>query len=441
MAITDKSQCAPCCKSPGSCTGCAKCLPRYLCVHAIVTPPPYDDSECRCSEIHGRIVSDGCGWSGVVQCGTDSLTVSVEVVRSGDTCKTVVDIPELSPYSFEFPGVLQNISISVEDDDGVEFAITIESANVVTNPQALDPCPLCKCATCIPASFCLRFVTVDGETITDYADWNATTCRWGPATIHVDPYTEIEVTARMATAVDGIGCAIIVTANESTGYFVLESSAEGSGYNGIECIEQGATVRRGVGPNYREITYDTMVDLSLDVLDGYDAIGTLYVSDRSCGGQCEQPCALTCCLNPWPLTIYAEYQNTSETTVPLSDIVPMHWGAGPFANTGSGAGYFGRLTKFNSFLGVDQDVDFLIGCDSPSSTGLTFQTRISLAGTHTTSSIDGYVDLFSGSITHSADCRPIPDPLPEDHGLVCCLPPLIWLPSPAVFYERVAVTA
>lgn len=270
MALKDRRACPPCCKNPTECDHCGeKCIPRYLCVNATITGPY---GECHCDSIDMRIFpTSGCGWSGEVYCGEDSLTVTVTLEKLRGTCFTHVVVPEIELDTM-FEGVIQDVAFTGTDYNGVEYDVTITPAQMVENPLAYGNCPICSCATCLPAAFCVFFTDLYGEIYSATLNWDCTSRQ----------YPVVEVTDGMSVEIllGTDTCKLTVNATGGSVDINLESSEPDPTDGGIICLESTGYVTKGKPP-FASIEQPGIITATIAV-----PTGTVRVVEKSCNGAC-----------------------------------------------------------------------------------------------------------------------------------------------------------
>ena len=270
MALKDRRACPPCCKNPTECDHCGeKCIPRYLCVNATITGPY---GECHCDSIDMRIFpTSGCGWSGEVYCGEDSLTVTVTLETLRGTCFTHVVVPEIELDTM-FEGVIQDVAFTGTDYNGVEYDVTITPAQMVENPLAYGNCPICSCATCLPAAFCVFFTDLYGEIYSATLNWDCTSRQ----------YPVVEVTDGMSVEIllGTDTCKLTVNATGGSVDINLESSEPDPTDGGIICLESAGYVTKGTSP-FASIEQPGIIAATISV-----PTGTVRVVEKSCNGTC-----------------------------------------------------------------------------------------------------------------------------------------------------------
>lgn len=459
--------CSGCCVRQMDCKACARCLPKYLCVDVTVIPGPYTDLECCGIDDYGeghfsfRLNYSCGGWAGSGTCSGLSV-FDLSIALSDDCLRTIVSSSLMSEPEL-FDGVVpagMNGVIFTEEGDTLEWKIS--RANVVENPLATDKCSPCSCARCLPEKLCVD-IQVDA---TDYDDqisesvtlaWDCTTRSWLPEGLLPDGFG---ITVSLKSAASGI-CGIDVTVStgfgETKSTILLEGDLNSRKFHGTICKDSNDIESTEGMPELRPCppgqectdpppqTFVSMIDSSISIMSGSVSVGTVHIKDQSCGG-CENCGQMTCCLDPWPTTMMVEwYNDPTSTTAPVPGITPVYWMAGPFSWNGPGAtkGYYGKAEHIAVF-GFDYflDIEFVISCDAGNH-GFTFEARQVLAGSSQPPYPFAYFNLIATS-TYSLDCHPLPDPLPTGPSLpamICCSPPLAWVPSPVIGFNWVLLSA
>lgn len=270
MALKDRRACPPCCKNPTECGHCGeKCIPRYLCVNAKITA---HYGECHCDSIDMRIFPiSGCGWSGKVYCGEDSLTVTVTLEKLRGTCFTHVVVPEIELDTM-FEGVIQDVVFTGVDYNGVEYDVTITPAQMAENPLAYGNCPICSCATCLPLAFCVFFTDLYGDIHTATLNWDCTARQ----------YPAVEVTDGMVVEII-LGtheCILTVNATGGTSVIHLEIGSPDRTDGGVICLESTGYVTKGTSP-FASIEQPGIITTTITV-----PTGTVRIVEKSCNGTC-----------------------------------------------------------------------------------------------------------------------------------------------------------
>lgn len=396
--------CGSCCFTLSKCGGSAdygsNCVPRRICIKTEFTPGPYFEARCGlvdpygvcCDEINfcieGGSNADGCGWSGVGECKefcnlTISVPVDIRLVEVDGLMYTRVDSPYLDA-PLDFRGILgkyrnddgtytsYTIGWTMYDDDGNEYVCEVAKGNSLHNPQFQDACGPCKCGTCIPERFCL------GLTIGNNRNSVAATCErsrtWTTSTITLptgaygadEDYT-IDIRLPSDTE-QSKGCVLIVRISggdissvvdgELVGYQETLVPLEGQllppddptkPTDGAICVDNSGnslTITDGKGFTQNPTTYRdmTVVDAEITLFDSDDetpsAIGSLVITDASCGGPCrpvdctvELPC---CGPEPLPNSLVVSCETTSAT---VNRVIGGWSGAG--SGIFCGVGHFG----------------------------------------------------------------------------------------------------
>lgn len=482
-------KCSGCCVRDLDCEACARCLPRYLCVNVIVTPGDYTDLTCCAIDDYdgtGRFgfrMTNQCGtWTGSGSCDGlgSSFDLTVQVLRVNGECVTRISSTLFA--SFDLPGTLPaGMTGSAVSDAGDVFDWEIVPADVVENPLIRERCSPCSCATCLPRRIC---VTVDrAENDYDPAAqetasgiWDCETSSW---TLPPD-IAGVSVQVALKPITDHI-CGLDVTASGAglqglADEIRLEDGLHGRKIHGTLCEDSEELISTLGVPELLPCETEPCEDpppqrwvsaidatFSLFAADGTTILGTLRIQDQSCG-ECEACGVQTCCLNRWPTTLYAEYYTftpgtaASVTALPAPAIVPLYWMDGPFS--GGFRGYYGRLEGVPTYTTQPGNpvpqlddfattVEFSLACDAGdgelSRVLWSRWQRSDLperAATDPPGPLTAYflVEDQHGIVT-SANCRPLPDPLPTNQGLACCDPPLHWVPTPTLQYGWVAISA
>lgn len=358
-------KCGPCCKSPGTCIECddTRCLPRYLCVKAKITGvSPYDHT-CHCESVNGRLVSNGCGWTGVVACGQDSLSFIINVVKDiYGNCVTEIECPELTDETIVVDGALPEvIEFSGTDNNLVSYDVTISRAPMIINPRYQEKCTKCFCASCLPSKFCITFRSTDGDLGSSVISYLCETEKW-EGEIHYG-YDTLSVSISISTT----ECALIVSAGGQEFIISLETTTETPG--GITCTEARAmSLRRNYSP-FQNITYNTMIDVTIPIGEGLYYIGDLSIIDSTCGNSCSNECPITfvgptpCCPDTKiPTVMYCSFTGCTTGSMVLNYDSGWIWrGTGP-----DGFEYSLMCMSSTWILGSDFGCNFTsgtVGCD------------------------------------------------------------------------------
>lgn len=348
MALHSRNQCGPCCKQHDDCNTCGgRCLPKYLCVVAILTPS-YDDTGCHCDSINGRLFSSSafCGWYGQVFCAEDSLTFQVRIDKNEDgSCTTVVECIEFeSTYSFS--GSLEGIAFS-GTYNGISYDVTIGRSSLVENPLAFGNCPICKCATCLPKAFCAIYY--DFTTGTVYTG----TLPWLCESQSYDAVTLNDQT--VAITLSTTSCELFVTADAGMTTISLESQSSGNDdASGIICLESPSVLTKGKSP-FTTIEQPGFLTGSIVVITDGSFTGLIEVQELPCDGECSgcipKPNRGYCCdYIPDSLTMHVRC--TSDATYPCDEsqtqVVP----------------YLAGYTGVFRFCDLAEDVTIVADCEN-----------------------------------------------------------------------------
>lgn len=331
------------------CNSCADAAPRYLCFHADIrahssgtgSGTGTTDVPC-CTEIDVRMTpglpgGGGCGWfRDNIACSDGSAnlgSITVEILKdrgtgtgtgsgtgTGPATRCVTRVTGSAwDYPIDFPGVLPSGEMTFTViHNHIAYDCEIRTASMVGNPSAYEtPCPPCACTTALPSALCTRVVMNDGRSASGVATWDCETKSWNGSTVYPQTGTGtgtgttggFAVSLRMATAADNVGCAIIgnVSGDGADNDFLisLESGSEADGDRGITCTEENGVVRRGSAP-YADFDVFNVVNATVSIVKvvgtgtgtSEEVIGTLYVTDHACGGECHDGCSATpapCC--------------------------------------------------------------------------------------------------------------------------------------------------
>lgn len=328
-----KPSCKGCCVLQKSCTACARCLPRYLCVDVVVTPGPYTDIHCCDPDEYGQgyfsfRLTQTCGaWSGSGTCPRIGAGLSIGVALSS-SCNTVVTT-SLDPTPFAFSGTLPGMSGTSYNEAGDQFDWSISnSCSVVENPRISDKCvdgkdPPCSCATCLPRKLCFTYEGIlDGKRITGAAslvwdclgNWIAETLPEGVSVI-----ASLKDTA---SGICGIDISISTLVGSYSGTIVLEGPLDSRKIHGTICKDSdGLEMTLGV-PELKPCPpgdtctdpppqgWDSFIAVNVNLTDLYGNVtGTAVIRDQSCG-DCKVPSCSTatmqtaCCINPLPVDLF-----------------------------------------------------------------------------------------------------------------------------------------
>lgn len=342
--------------TPASCSACQDSLPRYLCFRATLTASGTGsgtDIPC-CSVVSGRLLpvnGTDCGWSSLnIQCsdGSGSVgTVTVTIERgptgtgtgTGTGCWTHVSVLNEDVY---FDGVLPSGMTFTIIKLGIKYECEVFSANMVPNPAAFGKCPLCSCVTCIPEFLCIK-VTRGDNTATGIATWDCQSNAWLSSPISIAATGTgtgtdgVTVGLRLASKDDGVGCAIIGTADgagESGSFIIdLEPTTESPGSKGFVCHEGSGAVTRG-RPPFDSHIITTVVNHSVSIgpSTGTGAANSFQISitDRACGQSCNDGCSDTvltaCCeFTPIPKVLYGTWNYNTGGVCPCEVTSEFHY--------------------------------------------------------------------------------------------------------------------
>jgi len=312
ITVPRKPSCSGCCVRDLSCTACARCQPRYLCVDVEVLPGPYASLGCCDVDDYGighfsfRMTRQCGGWSGSGSCSGIFADIQVTLSGTGPSCSTVVNSTLLAT-PLEFAGFLPAITFVAEDSDGNEFTITISRSSVVENPVIKERCSPCTCTTCLPAKICARVTA----TATDYAgsandaaslNWDCETKQWAGSV------GDTSVVIQLKPASSGI-CGVDITATgphgSYSGIYYFEGALNSRKIHGTICRDSDS-IQSTLGapellPCETEPCDDpppqdwvSLIDVHLSLLTGSTVTGTLSLRDQSCG-ECTPACSATCC--------------------------------------------------------------------------------------------------------------------------------------------------
>lgn len=346
MAINAVGQCSPCCKQLRDCETCARCYPKYLCVTATITPA-YGDDGCHCEKIAGRLFSSDafCGWAGVVSCANDSLSFNVRVEKndSGD-CSTIVEAIELE-ITQSFPGVLSGIAFS-GSYNGLSFDVIISAASMFKNPLAFGNCPICVCAACLPAAFCVIYRNYTEDTVlTGVMPWLCESRKYDSVTL-----ADQTVTATLSTD----ACELIVTADAGLTIIQLESEySDDPDAKGVVCLEGSGSLTRGASP-FTTVSQPGFLTGSIIVSSGDTVIGLITVQELPCEGGCdacpEKPNHGLCCdYLPDSLTMQVRCTTDEDYGCDETQTQTVPWAAG----------YTGTFR----FCDINEDIVIVADCD------------------------------------------------------------------------------
>jgi hypothetical protein len=366
------------------CESCQRCIPRYLCVTAVVSPGPYSDIECCDPDGYGngqisfRMTFDCASqsWSGSQTCtGVISaldLTVSLSRPPTGE-CNTIVTSSSLeTPMSFE--GVLPEMAGVIETDTGDVFEWAIGTADVVENPLVKERCSPCSCTTCLPRRLCLHVAALslaDGPAINEAlsAVWDCDLKRWilesaidgFDATIALKPVTD---------QVCGIDVSISGDYGSYEGEILLEGPLNSRKFHGTLCKDSDELLSTLGVPELHPCDppepcedpppqdWTSFINQTVTLADEYGhANGTVTIRDQSCGDCVVDNCGSEtpgCCPDA-PQDLYvtdgattAHFENFS---VPTSYVWGQFSGAFPGQTTPwfifcqDGAWFIDRLTN------------------------------------------------------------------------------------------------
>lgn len=330
-----KPSCSGCCIRQLGCESCARCLPKYLCVDAVVTPGPYTDLTCCDVDSYGlghfsfRMGNVCDAWSGSQTCGgLDSpfdLAVAIDA-----SCNTVVS-SSLSEEAITFEGVLPaGMSGTFTSLQGDEFDWEISRANVVENPLIRDKieagiCPPCSCAMCLPERLCLTIAASGDAYNPDINEavsflWDCHTRSWAADGAMPDGVSASIALKGAASGVCGIDVAVSGNYGEYTGTIVLEGALNSRKFHGTLCKDSDLLVSTlGVPELYPCETepcddpppqeFISYINETISLMDGDVVTGTVIIRDQSCGDctidDCAEPPIQTlCCALPIPSTLH-----------------------------------------------------------------------------------------------------------------------------------------
>lgn len=149
------------CYVRGDCGDCLECYPHFICAN--VRSRPGSDVCCTDKSILMYHQCKGA-WSGVGVCAGTTFTFSADVAEDEyGNCIYTIHYGDEVIYS----AVLEDRSIpSVEVELSYDFEATIGPGVGYRNPEAFDSCGTCKCARCLPQSFCVSLAITP---LTEYA--------------------------------------------------------------------------------------------------------------------------------------------------------------------------------------------------------------------------------------------------------------------------------
>lgn len=345
MAVNAIGQCAPCCKQLSDCDTCARCYPKYLCVTATITAD-YGDSSCHCDMITGRLFSSSafCGWSGSISCANDSLSFNVYIEKEGDDCSTVVEAIELG-VTHTFPGVLRDIAFS-GSYDGLLFEVTISAATMFVNPLAFGPCPICVCATCLPAAFCVIYQNyAEGTVLTGIMPWLCESQQYNGITL--DDQT---INLTLSTT----SCELFATASAGSTVISLESNhTDDPDAKGIVCLESSGELTKGQAP-FTSVAQPGFLTGSIIVSTGDTVTGLITIQELPCEGGCDacpdKPNHGLCCdYLPDSLTMQVRCTTDEDYGCDETQTQTVPWAAG----------YTGTFR----FCDINEDIVIVADCD------------------------------------------------------------------------------
>lgn len=188
MGRNTKEQSCCCCDKCDDvrleCDGCCKCIPKQFCINLVD-----DEGE----EVAGaRLLGDGTGyWSGVMSCGGDTLTITIEIIVEYGQCKwhvlgfmggyPVIDVKEnavagaCGTKSFELDSPFSNCA------DG-SLIIQKREQGLVPFIELEDGCTdfWCSQCRCVYGTLCVT-IYENGEETELQLPWNQNTRSWGDA--------------------------------------------------------------------------------------------------------------------------------------------------------------------------------------------------------------------------------------------------------------------
>lgn len=337
-----------------SCTGCARCYPRYICADVVVTPGIYTDPlDCCDPDSYGqghfgfRLTKQCSGYSASGTCtGLDtSLDLSVEIIGSWPDCQTVVS-SSLSDSTYTFDGLLPaGMNGEFEAENGDLFEWELSSADVIENPLIKYECSPCTCTTLLPRRLCL-VVTADGDAYLPELNealsflWNCNSS--GGYEIDGELPEGFTAAITLKPIDEGI-CGLNVSFGGDYGTYEGEIVFEGPTHprkiHGTICKDSDdLEMTLGVpellpcdpptpceDPPPQE--WVSFIDETIALMDGETQTGTVTIRDQSCGECVVADCTQTaCCEDSLPETLHIT-ATVGDWSVLSFDPVSQIWNA------------------------------------------------------------------------------------------------------------------
>lgn len=289
------------CYVNGSCTDCLECYPHYLCASLIAHP----DVDVCCKKIYVLMYHTCKGaWSGSTVCNGETYTFSASIDEDDyGNCYYQVSLNGSVVFS---DYVDDRVLPSIEMDYGSAYTLRVSAGIGNKSPDFSNACGSCKCAKCLPQSYCVR---VQVSPLTSYGlclectSVGTLTCTPGSngytGTVTCGDKVFDFVLSLIPNTCSGT---LVITCEEdskeiSVGWESLITPADGATRH--ECLHgpfasrvtRGYTGRpAGVEDQYA-ITSDGF-DTYLDIADGA-ARATFTITPKWCG-DCEIPSSTLC---------------------------------------------------------------------------------------------------------------------------------------------------